>query len=252
MPRQLETAIATFDETSITWRGRDLVDDILGHHSFTEVIYFLLRGRMPDATETKVLDLCLITLMEHGMTPHAIVARLTHLCNPDQVQTAMAAGLACVGDQFAGTMDGCGRILEAGLKAENSETFCQDVVAEHRAARKPMPGFGHNLHKPDDPRSPRLFALARTAGVKGDAIALLERISAELDRQSARHLTINATGALAALMLEIDIPVPAMRCLAVLSRAGGLAAHIMEETETRTAKSIWLNVEDSFVYSDES
>lgn len=251
MSRQLETAIATFDETSITWRGRDLVTEILGRCSFTEVIYFLLRGRMPDTTETRVLDLCLITLMEHGMTPHAIVTRLTQLCNPGQVQMAMAAGLACVGDQFAGTMDGCGRLLEAGLMSEDQDDFCQRIVAEHRAANRPMPGFGHNLHKPDDPRSPRLFDLAREAGVKGDAIALLERLSAELDRQSGRHLTINATGALAALMLEIRIPVPAMRCLAVVSRAGGLAAHVMEEVETRSAKSIWLNVEDNFSYRDE-
>lgn len=59
MPRQLETAIATFDETSITWRGRDLVTEILGRCSFTEMIYFLLRGRMPDTIETRVLDLCL-------------------------------------------------------------------------------------------------------------------------------------------------------------------------------------------------
>lgn len=251
MQRPLETAIATFDETSITWRGRDLVNEILGHHSFTEVTYFLLRGRMPTDTETRVLDVCLITLMEHGMTPHAIVTRLTQLCNPGQPQMAMAAGLACVGDQFAGTMDGCGRLLEAGLKAHDPDAFCQRTVAEHREARRPMPGFGHNLHKPDDPRSPRLFELARAAGVKGDAISLLERLSAELDRQSGRHLTINATGALAALMLEIDIPVPAMRCLAVLSRAGGLTAHVMEESQTKSATSIWLNVEDSFAYRDE-
>lgn len=251
MQRPLQTAIATFDETSITWRGRDLVDEILGKHSFTEVIYFLLRGRMPSGTETRVLDMCLITLMEHGMTPHAIVTRLTQLCNPRQPQMAMAAGLACVGDQFAGTMDGCGRILEAGLAAADRAAFCAETVSEHREKRRPMPGFGHNLHKPDDPRSPRLFALAREGGVKGDAIALLEALSAELDRQSGRHITINATGALAALMLEIDIPVPAMRCLAVLSRAGGLAAHVMEESETKSAMSIWLNVEDDFTYRDE-
>ena len=198
------------------------------------MIYFLLRSRMPTTTETRVLDMCLITLMEHGMTPHVIVTRLTQLCNPGQPQVAMAAGLACVGDQFAGTMDGCGRILEAGLKAADPAAFCAATVTEHRTARRPMPGFGHNLHKPDDPRSPRLFALARAAGVKGDAIALLEMLAAELDRQAGRHLTINATGALAALMLEIDIPVPAMRCLAVLSRAGGLAAHVMEESETKS------------------
>ncbi|MEC7761824.1 MAG: citryl-CoA lyase [Pseudomonadota bacterium] len=248
MPRPLETSIATFDETTITWRGLDLVMDILGKHSFTEMIYFLMRGHLPDQTQTRVLDLCLITLMEHGMTPHAIVARLTRMCNPEQVQVAMAAGLACVGDQFAGTMDGCGRLIAAGLAAEDQAAFCTETVGVHRTAKRPVPGFGHNLHKPDDPRSPRLFELAREAGVKGDAIAFLQRLSAEIDRQAGRHLTINATGAIAALMLEIDIPVPAMRSLAVLSRAGGLAAHLAEDSETRSSTSIWLNVENDFTY----
>mgnify|MGYP005821690869 CR=1 FL=1 len=245
----LTTHIATFDETSITWRGRDLVNELLGRHGFIEVLYFLVCGRMPTATETRVLDACMVTLMEHGITPHAIVTRLVADCNPNQVQIAMAAGLTCTGDVFAGTMDACGRILEAGLSEHDPLAYAQKVVAEHRARRAPMPGFGHNLHKPDDPRSPRLFAIAREAGVKGDAIALLETLSTEVDRSYGRHLTINATGALAALLLEIGIPVPVMRCLSVTSRAAGLSAHIGEEVATHSGRRIWQLVEENFTYA---
>ncbi|MBS8224683.1 citryl-CoA lyase [Vannielia litorea] len=248
MPGELKTRIATFDETSITWRGMDLVHELLGQYSFTEILYFLSTGRMPNATETKVLDLCLVTLMEHGMTPHAIVTRLVRDCNPDQVQIAMSAGLTCVGDVFSGTMDGCGRLLEAGLKEEDRAAYCQRVVAEHRSARKRLPGFGHNLHKPDDPRSPRLFELALAAGVKGDVIALLKTLSEEADSAYGRHVTINATGALAALMLEIGIPVTIMRCIAVVSRAGGLVGHVQEDLETGSGRQIWLDVEEAFEY----
>lgn len=248
MSADLTTRIATSDETSITWRDLDLVNDLLGKHSFVEVLYLLICGRMPTATQTRVLDASLITLMEHGMTPHAIVSRLVADCNPTQVQIAMAAGLTCTGDVFAGTMDGCGRILEAGLKESDRNAYAARVVADHRARRAPMPGFGHNLHKPDDPRSPRLIAIAREAGVKGDAIDLLETLAAEVDKAYGRHLTINATGALAALLLEIDIPVSVMRCLSVTSRAAGLSAHIGEELETKSGRRIWHLVEDSFTY----
>lgn len=248
MPGDLKTRIATFDESSITWRGMDLVQDLLGHHSFTEVLYFLSTGRMPNETETRVFDLCLVTLMEHGMTPHAIVTRLVRDCNPDQVQVAMAAGLTCVGDVFSGTMDGCGELLEAGLKEDDREAYCRRVVADHRSAGKRLPGFGHNLHKPDDPRSPRLFELAEAAGVKGDAIALLKMLSDEVDRAFGRHVTINATGALAALMLEIGIPVSIMRCIAVVSRAGGLVGHVQEDLETGSGRQIWRDVENAFEY----
>ena len=62
----ITTCIATSDVTSITVRGRDLVNDLIGKHSYTEMVYFLIRGRMPTANETKILDACLITLMEHS------------------------------------------------------------------------------------------------------------------------------------------------------------------------------------------
>ena len=148
MPKELRTGIAKFDETSIIWRGMDLVKDLLGNYSFTEVLYFLSTGRMPNETETKIFDLCLITLMEHGITPHAIVTRLVRDCNPDQVQIAMSAGLTCVGDVFSGTMDGCGKLLESGLNENDRGEYCRRVVDEYRTARKRLPGFGHNFHKP--------------------------------------------------------------------------------------------------------
>ncbi|MEW5424789.1 citryl-CoA lyase [Amorphus sp. 3PC139-8] len=245
----LTTQISTFDETSITWRGKDLVNELLGQHSFTEILYFLVIGRMPNATQTKILDLCLVTLMEHGMTPHAIVTRLVRDCNPDQAQIAMAAGLTCVGDVFSGTMDGCGRLLEAGLEAEEQRAYCAKIVADHRATRKPIPGFGHNLHRPDDPRSPRLFELAEEAGAEGRAIGLIRILSEEVDKAFGKHLTINATGALAALMLEIGIPVSAMRPISVVSRAGGLVAHIEEDRTSASGRKIWQDVQGAFQYN---
>jgi citrate synthase len=248
MTESLTTKIATSDETSITWRGMDLVHDLLGEYTFTEVLYFLMMSRMPNETERKVLDVCLVTLMEHGMTPHAIVTRLVRDCNPQQVQIAMAAGLTCVGDVFAGTMDGCGRLLAAGLQEDDKAAWCRRVVSEHKAARKPMPGFGHNMHRPDDPRSPKLFEVALKAGVGGEVIALLKQLSAEVDAQYGRHLTINATGALAALMLEIGIPVSILRCIAVVSRAGGLVAHVREDQETQSGRQIWINTDAAFTY----
>ncbi len=71
------TSIATSDTTSITVRGHDLVHDLVGRHSFTEMLYFLIVHRFPSPGETRVLDACLVTLMEHGWTPSSIITRLT-------------------------------------------------------------------------------------------------------------------------------------------------------------------------------
>jgi citrate synthase len=86
--------------------------------------------------------------------------------------------------------------------------------------------------------------------VKGDYIALLKKLGAELDRQAGRHLTINATGAIAALLLEIGLPVEIMRGIAVVSRAGGLTGHIVEERATHSGRHIWNLVEHAIPYEE--
>ncbi|GAB2177490.1 citryl-CoA lyase [Dongia sp. agr-C8] len=246
-----KTHIATSDADSITVRGRDLVNELMGRHSYTEVLYFLITGRMPKAGETKVLDACLVTLMEHGLTPSAIVTRLVADNVPDEPQAALAAGLLTVGNVFVGTMEGCARVLKIGVEtAGDAETYCRDVVEAHRQERRALPGFGHPIHKPDDPRPPRLFAIAAEAGCEGRYIALLKTLGAELDRRAGRHLTINATGAIAALLLEIGLPPESLRGIAVVSRAGGLVGHLLEERATHSGRAIWELVDGAISYED--
>ena len=68
---------------------------------------------------------------------------------------------------------------------------------------------------------------------------------------AGRHVTINATGAIATLLLEIGIPVPVMRAMAVVSRAGGLAGHVLEEQETGSARKIWDLSRDGIPFAQE-
>lgn len=251
MAAPITTQIATSDERSITVRGHDLVNGIMGHYGFTEFMYFLICHRFPKPGETRLLDACLVTLMEHGLTPTAVVTRLIADNVPGETQVAMAAGLLAVGSVFVGTMEGCGEVLKRGIdQGGDLDVYCRDTVASFRALKKPMPGFGHPIHKPDDPRPPRLFQIAAECGVKGDYIALLKQMSAELDRQAGRHLTINATGAIAALLLEIGLPVEIIRGIAVVSRAGGLTGHIVEERQTHAGRYIWNLVEHSIPYEE--
>ena len=88
--------------------------------------------------------------------------------------------------------------------------------------KTPLPGFGHPLHKPDDPRTPVLLDLARAEGVAGRHIAALEALGKAVDTAWGKHITINATGAIAAVLSEIGIPVEVMRGFAVITRAAGL------------------------------
>lgn len=244
------TQIATADATSITVRGKSLTQELMGRKSFTEMIYFLTCGRMPTPAQARVLDVCLVTLMEHGWVPTSMITRLAADSVPDQVQVAMAAGLLTVGPVFAGTMEGCARILmEAQCEAGDPDAFCRRVVESHRASKQAMPGFGHRAHKPDDPRSPVILAVVEEVGLAGAHVAMLKRLSRHVDEVYGRHLTINATGAIAAALLEIGLPVEAMRGIAVISRAGGLLGHILEERQTGAAREIWRLTRENIPYA---
>src|SRR3954454_14142929 len=123
---EMKTHIAGWGPQSITIRGHDLVTELMGKHSFTEMLYFLICDRLPSAEETRVLDACLVTLMEHGWTPTSIIARLMADSVPGQPQVAMAAGLLAVGDVFAGTMDGCAKLLATGVDAPDQAAWCRE------------------------------------------------------------------------------------------------------------------------------
>ena len=250
-PSTFKTNIATSTPTSITVRGRDLVHDLMGQHTFTAMLYFLTTGKMPTPGQTRVLDACLVTLMEHGLTPAALLARIMANSVPGQVQVAIAAGLLSVGEVNAGTMEGCAALLAEGIAFDGDiDKWCRDTVARFRSTRASIPGFGHAFHKPDDPRTPRLLEIAREAGVKGNYIALLLRIGAEVDRSYGKHLTINATGAIGAALLEIGLPVSILRGIAVVSRAGGLCGHLLEEEKTKSMRGVHRWMGERMPYED--
>ena len=235
------TKIAHHTAEAIYVRGASLVDELIGKLTFTEMMYFQLMGERPTPGQAKVLDAVLVTLMEHGITPSAIVSRLIYDSCPEAVQAAVAAGLLGVGSTFIGTMEGCAKNIEeilAGPDAEHAAR-AKAIAQRVRAAKQPIPGFGHPHHKPDDPRSPRLIAVAEDAGVPGRHIRALRLLAKEVDAAWGRHLTINATGAVAALLGEIGIPQPVMRGMAVVSRAAGLVGHIREEQLDPSARYIW-------------
>ena len=115
--------------------------------------------------------------MEHGLTPSAVIARLMADSVPEEPQVAIASGLLAIGSVYAGTTESCAALLlaiETRIKAGEGDAIAS-VVAEHAKAKRPVPGFGHGTHKPDDPRTARLFQIARNEGLGDGYVAMLYR-----------------------------------------------------------------------------
>lgn len=228
------TEISTLDEKGIYIRGKSLVEDIIGEISFTQMIYFHVLGRMPTDGERRILDAVLVTLVDHGVAA-SLGARMVYLGAPDAIQGAIAAGILQLGSQFGGVMELVGGLLDQIMAAEDPEAKAKEIVEGYRARKKPVPGFGHPDHRPEDPRTPKLLAVAEAAGAPGKHIAALRTLAAALDASLGKHLTINATAGMAALLGEIGVPTRIMRGFAAISRAAGIVGHIQEEIQRPVA-----------------
>ncbi len=232
----------------IVVRGHDLVEDIIGRVSLGDFAFLELKGRLPTREESAVFNAAVVTLVEHGMTPSAIAARLTYLGAPESLQAAVAAGLLGLGGRFGGTVEEAARMLQEGLAGQDAEAdlrpIAARIVAQHREASRPIGGLGHPIHKPIDPRVPRLFEVAAENGFSGRHVELVQLVSEEASRALDRPLPVNATGAIGAIAGELEIPWQVTRGLAVMGRAIGLVAHVQEEIADPLATEIWSRVDD--------
>ena len=241
----------TSDTERFRMRGKDVLTDILGERTFSETFYFIVTGRMPSPGQLKVLDAAMIILMDHGITPNALVARLVADSVPDDIQVPLAAGILMVGRKFVGTMAGAGQILADGMAAGGDKhEWAARTVAEFRAQKRYIPGFGHPYYNPEDPRTARMFQIARDAGMKGDYIELAQILGEEIDRAAGRHLTMNVTGALGAVLNEIGFPVEVMRSVAAIGRTAGLVAHIDEEQQNPVVPAVVDFINNEIAYTD--
>jgi len=246
--RRIKSDLGSSTADKITVRGLDLAADIIGKVSLGDLAFLELKGRLPTPRESAVFNAIAVTLVEHGMTPSAIAARLTYFGAPESLQGAVAAGLLGLGDRFGGSIEGAAKALQEGLEGvgehDDLGRVAREIVAAHKEKRQVIPGLGHPIHKPIDPRTPRLFAVAAENGFSGRYVKLMELIASEAGLAFRRELPVNATGAIAALASELGIPWRVTRGLAVMARAIGLVAHIQEEIQEPTASEIWSRVED--------
>ena len=245
--RRLRSEVAYSTADRIVVRGHDLVD-LIGNVPLGDMAFLELKGRLPTSRESAVFNAITVTLVEHGMTPSTIAARMTYLGAPESLQGAVAAGILGLGSRFGGSVEDIARILQTRLAAATEgadlRQVARDVVQEHRAAKRLIPGIGHPEHKDVDPRVPRLFEVAAANGLSGRHVELVRLIGDEASTALGRKLPVNATGAIGAIASELEIPWQVCRGLAVMARAIGLVAHLQEEVTDPLATEIWSRVEE--------
>jgi citrate synthase len=245
-PGWLHTWIGSSTPDSITVAGRDLASELMGRLTLTELAFLLVTGREPSSGERRLVDAVLVALADHGLTPSALAARLTYTGAPEAIQAAVAAGLLGAGSVLLGPAGDTAEFLAAALEvygAEDLRTAAERAVAARRDSGQRVPGLGHPVHRVEDPRTPRIYALAAEEGVLGQHLRLLQLVADVHEQVSSRHLPINGAGAGGAALADVGVPPSSVRGFVLIARTAGLVAHLAEEAASPIGMPLWLEIE---------
>jgi citrate synthase len=209
-------------------RGRDLTGDLMGRLTFTEYFHLLLTGREPTEDQRFFLDVLLVSIAEHGMMPTNVAARMTLAADPGSLQGAVAAGILGCGPVVLGTSAECARLLE---EAHASGRDAGEIAREIHASGGKVPGFGHPVHRPIDPRAERILELADARGVSGPHVRLARCLRDAVATAWGKPLTMNVSLPIAAVMLDVGFPSASVKAVPILARTAGLLAHLAEEQQ---------------------
>jgi citrate synthase len=216
-------------------RGHDLCGDLMGRMTFTEYFHLLITGREPSEDQRFFLDLLLIAIAEHGMMPTNVAARMTLAADPGSLHGAVAAGILGAGPVILGTSEECAALLadaqaEVAAGAPAVEVAARLARAAHEAEER-LPGFGHPVHKPLDPRAERVLELADDHGLSGAHVLLAREFRSAAEQEWGRPLVMNVAMVIAAVMLDLGFSAAIVKAVPILARTAGLLAHLAEEQQ---------------------
>jgi citrate synthase len=226
-----KTAITEIKPNEVRLRGYR-IDELMGEITFAQSIFLALKGELPSTDVAKLLDAMLVSSIDHGATPPSTIAARTAVSTGAPLNAALAAGVLSINRYHGAAIYDCMGVLEEGLRlvremGKNMETIATELLAEYREKKVRIAGFGHRIHS-SDPRTAKLFSLAGELGVADAGVAMMLAIRKAF-HESGKDLPINVDGAIAALLIDLEIPRELANAFFIMARVPGLVVHIHEE-----------------------
>jgi citrate synthase len=230
-----KTGITEIKPNEVRLRGY-LIDELMGKITFAQAIFLALKGELPDKNVAKLLDAMLVSSIDHGATPPSALAARTVASTGADLNAAVASGVLSINRFHGGAIFDCMGVLNEGLqRVADTKQPIEDVagplVVEYKEAKKRIAGFGHRIHT-NDPRTAKLFSLAKELGVAGKGVDMILALQKALTK-TGKQLPINVDGAIAALLVDLDMPRELANAFFFMARVPGLVAHVYEEQTTQ-------------------
>src|SRR5438552_3035864 len=225
------TAITRVEPNKVAVRGYDIAE-LMERVSFGAAVYLILTGELPSPAVARLMDAILVSSIDHGATPPSALAARSVASTGATLSAAVAAGIMSINRHHGGAIEDCARQLKAIADRATRESISIEeaatrTLAHMRETGERMSGFGHRVHT-KDPRTARLFELAREAGIDGahmKAARAVEKSFAE----AKNALPINVDGAIGAILADLGMNPAAFNGIFMIARTPGLIAHVIEE-----------------------
>ncbi len=227
-----KTAITKIEANKIVVRGYQL-DELMGSLSYPQMVYLLIKGELPTRSVGKILDAILVSSVDHGVTPPSCQVAISTASTGAPLNAAIASGILAINEFHGGAIEKSMRTLEAAVDLMDEQRIsaaeaAEEIVKEYLDKKKKIMGYGHRIHT-DDPRTKKLFALAKEYGISGKYIQMSIAVKEALHKLRGKELPINVDGAIAAVLCELNIPSELANAFFIMARLPGLVAHIYEE-----------------------
>src|ERR1700726_4643300 len=225
------TAVTRVEPNRVAVRGYEIAD-LMGRVSFGAAVYLILTSELPSAAVGRLMDAILVSSNDHGATPPSALAARTTASTGASLSAAVAAGIMSINRHHGGAIEDCERQLKAIADRATRESISIEEAANRtlaamRETGELMSGFGHRVHT-KDPRTARLFELAREAGVDGVHMKAARAVE-KLFGDAKKSLPINVDGAIGAILADLGLNLAAFNGIFMIARTPGLVAHVIEE-----------------------
>lgn len=214
------------------------LNELIGQLSYTEALFHILLGRLPDEQERKLFDLVLVAF--HGgfglLPPTTLVPRLVAGTGVSTAQ-AMAAGYLASGPYHVGAVEQAMRLYSdianefraTGREAATAgdlEQFAHDSAKSRLEAGETIGGFGHPLLR-RDPRPIHLRKSVCDLEAAGPFFDVYDGVTRCL--QETKGVPPNVDGMTGAILLHLGLRPEHGTGLFLLARSAAMLAHIVEE-----------------------
>jgi citrate synthase len=193
---------------------------------------YMLKGSVPSAQETAVIDAYLVLLSEHGMNASTFSARVTTSTLSDLYSAITTAIGTLKGAAHGGANEEAMRMFFEIGSADNVEAWFTENI---KNGTKRVMGMGHRVYKALDPRAAVLNQKAKTMAESTGNLKWYE-LASKLDKTARaddefikKNLYANVDYYSAIALYTLGIPMDQFTPLFAIARLPGWTAHIMEQ-----------------------